>query len=133
MPGVDIEPLVINAILDDAGVISIAGDRVYRDLPPNPRPPLLLVSRVGGLTDFLGHLDGAILQFEAWAKDRDTAGDLARAALSAALAMHGSFTEGVVSGARPFTGLGYLPDPPTSTPRYLFRLELYAHPIPASA
>lgn len=133
MPGVDIEPLVVNAMLDDAGVASLVSDRVYTALPPAARYPLLIVSRVGGLTDFLGHLDGAILQFEAWAKDRDTAGDLARAALNAALAMQGSFTEGVVSGARPFTGLGYLPDPPTSTPRYLFRLELYAHPIPASA
>lgn len=132
MPGVDIEPLVINAMLDDAAIIAIVGDRVYRDLPPNPRPPLLLVSRVGGLTDFLGHLDGAILQFEAWARDRDTAHDLAAAVLSAALALRGTYTEGVVTGAFPFTGLGYLPDPPTSTPRYIFRLQLYCHPLPVS-
>lgn len=133
MSGVDVEALAINALLDDAGVIALVSDRVYGDLPANPRFPALLVTRIGGPTDFIGHLDGALLQVEAWAKDRGTARDLAAAALAALLALRGTFDEGVVTGASPFTGIGYLPDPPSSTPRYLFRLQLFCHPIPAHA
>jgi len=133
MPGVDIEALTVNALLADPGVAALVSDRVYTDLPANPRFPLATITRIGGVTDSIYHLDAATVQVEGWAKDRGTALDLAAAALSALMHLQGTFAEGVVSGARPFTGIGYLPDPTSSTPRYLFRLTIFAHPIPASA
>ncbi len=129
---VDVEALVVNALLDDAGVAALVSDRVYTDLPAQPRWPLVVVTRIGGLTDPLGHIDSALVQVEGWAKDRETAFDVTADALSALLAIRGVFTEGVVTGAAPFTGIGYLPDAPSTTPRYVFRLTLYAHPNPAT-
>ncbi len=133
MSGVDVEALVVNALLDDAGIAALVSDRVYTDLPAQPRWPLATVTRIGGPTDFLGHIDSALVQVEGWAKDRGTALDITNAALTALLALRGSFDEGVVTGASPFTGVGYLPDPPSSTPRYVFRIQLFCHPTPVSA
>lgn len=132
MPGVDVEALTVNALLDDAGVSALVSNRVYTDLPAGPRFPLALVTRIGGVTDSVYHLDAATVQVEGWAKERTDALDLTAAALSALMHLEGNYDEGVVSGARPFTGIGYLPDSASSTPRYIFRLTIFCHPTPAS-
>ena len=131
MPGVDVEELVTNVLLDDAGIIALAGTRIYTDLPPSPQFPLGIVRRVGGTTDFLGHLDSSRIQFEAWARDKGSARDLAAEMLATALAMSGTFDEGIVTNASPLIGLTYIPDQPTGIPRYVFDLTVAVHPIPA--
>lgn len=130
--GVDVEALVANAIRDEAGVAALVSDRIYvGNIPEKPTYPFGRLFRLGGPTDFLGHLDHARVQFEAFARDRVTALDLAREMLGAALPLVGSFDEGVVTGVAPFIGITYLPDPPTGYPRYIFDLVIHCHPIPA--
>lgn len=135
MPGVDVETLAVNRLLADPGVAALVADRVFDEYKAGLRFPLLLAFRVGGPVDFLNHLDPAVLQVESWAKSKAEALALAQEALAALLAATGSFDEGVIAGASVIAGLAWLPivARESRTARYVFRIQIRAHPIPVSA
>lgn len=88
---------------------------------PNPfTPPVVAVRRAGGLSDAIV-IDRPRVDVQVWHTSDENAQDLAQLCRSLLLAMTG---DGGVIRARDFLGPTPIPDPDTSTPRYLFTVEL---------
>lgn len=128
--GVDVESIITAALRANDGVAALVSDRVWTDIPEKPVYPFARIIRIGGSIDYIGHLDAARIQFEAFARDRVTALDLAREMLGAMLPFRSATADGVVTGTAPLIGITYIPDSPTGYPRYLFDLQVFAHPSP---
>lgn len=88
---------------------------------PNPfTTPFIAVRRAGGVGDAIV-LDRPRVDVQVWHDDDGQAHDLAALCRALLLSMTGS---GGVIRARDFTGPTPIPDPETSSARYLFTVEL---------
>lgn len=88
---------------------------------PTPfTPPFIAVRRAGGVSDAIV-LDHPRVDVQVWHATDQDAQDLAQLARALLLAMPG--TGGVIR-ARDFSGPTPIPDPETTSPRYLFTVEL---------
>lgn len=128
----DAEALVVNYLLSVSEVEAVVDDRIGTELPDEVFYPYLVVSRVPSLQAVRRHLDAAEIQVDAWAETKAEANDLARTAHAALLDMSGTLDDGlgggVVTGVDETVGIGWLPDPSTDRPRYLFQMTVYMHP-----
>ncbi len=109
------------------GYLNGHGFAASTDLPTAPTYPLLTVNRIGGIpVDRV--LDVARLQVDAWGASRASAGDYARSARAALLAMPDSVPR--VTAVLDDLGLSWQPDtvvtPPR--PRFLFGVAVYLRP-----
>ena len=125
----DAELVVITYLKSVAEVAAIVGTKVTADI--QPELPRLRVVRVGGTLAVPRRLDGARLQFEAWASTKQAARHLAATAHAAMWEANNATNNGaVITGVEDSLGLGWLPDPVTSAPRYIWGQVVYIHPIP---
>lgn len=124
----DVEALVTGWLRAHPDIAALVGARVVTELPAQPTWPTLRILRVGGIADYPGWLDPASIQVEAWAATKESANDLARAALAALSDLPGTHAEGVVTHVTQNLGLTWAPDEATDQPRYLFGVAVYTHP-----
>jgi hypothetical protein len=126
---VDAELLTVNYLRARTEISALVSTRVTTELPPAPTFPALVVSRIGGISDYPGWIDVGRLQFDAWGTTKATASALARTALAALREMPGSHALGVVTRVAQDLGLTWAPDETTDQPRYLFGCVVHLHPL----
>ena len=127
------EKIVVQHLLADEALTEIIGEnRVSTTLPEQAPLPRIRVTLAGGTIAVRGWLYSHRIGIEAWADDKDTAWN----ALSAAIAsletgLDAALVEGgVVSAIDQETGIAWIPDPETQTPRYLTTVRVTVHPEP---
>lgn len=129
---VDVEKLVIAYLLTIDELDDLVDDRIgSRKDKPYPR---VTVTRVGGGPGPMpAHLDPARIQLEAWSETKVEANQVARTAQAAMYAMvNVAHEDGVVTDVECTLGPSWVPDPLTSTPRYVLDFIVRVHPIPVS-
>lgn len=133
---VDIEALVHDYLVAQADVGALVADRIYTRIPEAAKWPLIRLTRIGGLPRTLEPLwlDAPVLQVDAWGPLEDDGkvkaqdlGATARAALDAMSDVDHAL--GVVTGVETIADLQWAPDPETDRPRYLFRVQVFVHPL----
>lgn len=128
LTGPDIESAVIAWLKDGA----IAGGRVYSKIPTDPAFPLVTVARIGGIPSVREHLDRANIQVDVWGGTKSEALDLAQQAREMLLEMEGQVSTDAamiwISAVEDSLGLTYQPDEETGRERYLFAVNVHAHP-----
>ncbi len=97
---------------------------------PNPRPTqFVLARRVGGALQ-TPVTDAATITFECWAATDAAAHDLAQACLALIRAMAGTTQSGTpVYRVGEFAGPTDLPDPLSSTPRFVFTVAVHVRGV----
>ena len=100
--------------------------------PSDPKYPLVVLQRIGGIPVRRGWLDRARLQVEAWGAEKGDRYKIRRLAAICRAAldeMPASPHElGVVTAVEDDLGLTPSPDPKTGRPRFLFGVRVYVHP-----
>jgi hypothetical protein len=115
----DAEALVVQHL---TGVLT--GVLVTTDVPENKPDTFLTVQRIGGIQQNRV-MDGPLLVFQAWANTKADAYDLAKLARAYVFAMPGNSYSGTwVYKVSEVGGVGYLPDPDSSLPRYQFTVQM---------
>jgi hypothetical protein len=89
--------------------------------PTSFEPPVVAVRRAGGLSDSIV-IDHPRVDVQVWHTDDAKAHDLTQLCRALLFRMPGS---GGVIRVRDFLGPTPIPDPETSSPRYLFTVELH--------
>lgn len=129
---VDIERLVVQALLDGTLVVAIAGDAIETELEEGFTPPALQITRLPGIMvdDSTARLERALLQVQAWGTTKAQAFDLAAAAAIELKALtdvdHGDL--GVVTETIWQQTPWWNPDGEADTPRYTMTIAVFAHP-----
>lgn len=128
----DVEKICIDFLVGLAELDGHFNDRIHTELPAKPVYPLGLLSRIPGSAPVVRkHLDVARIQGEGWGNTKVEA-RLTAAMLQAALhELPGLRDLGTVTAVEDSLGLGWLPDPVTEKPRYVFEVLVYAHPNPS--
>lgn len=130
----DVERIVSTALRASADIITLAGDRVYTELPKRADDrsfPLVRLGRIGGgPTGTPTHLDAALLQLDVWGGSKYQARELAATIVKVLDELDGySAHGGYITGTSPGT-LRYVPDEtftPTK-PRYVVDVLVYSRP-----
>lgn len=116
------------------------GGGVFSSVPKDPDYPLITVQRVGGTPVERHWVDRATIQIDVWGENKGQARDLAD---QARVALHnmegvtyarefGNVDDAFVNGVEDTLGLTWSPDPPTGRDRYIFGVDIYGHPMPAT-
>lgn len=128
---VDAETVAITALAAGAAGTA-AGGKVLGRLPRgfSAGDVAIRVVRIGGVpVDWVGHLDRARLQVDAYDGSDEDAHALAALALVDLLQLRGqTVAGGVVTEVRQDGALRNFPDPDYDAPRYTFGVVLYTHP-----
>lgn len=129
----DLEALAIQYLLAETEVTDLFGQRVAGR--KEGTLPAARISRVGGGTVVDRHLDAGLIQIEVWDDDELgawTGCELLRAHLldPAFRGLHAG--RGVVTAVEDVAGPQEAYDDSIETPRYLARVRILAHPIPAA-
>lgn len=121
--------VVVTYLKNQADVVAIVGTKVTTKI--EAALPRLRVVRIGGILAVPRRLDGAHIQFDAWAATEADARGLAATAHAAMWEASNVTNNGaVISGVEDTGGLQWLPDPTTNVPRYVFSQRVYIHPTP---
>lgn len=125
----DVEQLVVDYLLVVDDVTDLVGDNIGPGLPASPTWPWLTLTRVGGVPSLPGWLDNPRVEISAWGATKEQARDVAAAAEAAMVAITGTHTLGVVTGAfETGDGLRWNPEEATNRARYQFDVDLYVYP-----
>lgn len=137
---IDVEPVVVAALVADSDLAALVGDKVSTLLPAAFIPEARArVWRSGGTPadESPEVIDRPVLQVEGYGETRGEAEAVVRATIRAMLAMAGkvfqvedSTLRASVSEARRISGPQWSPDPPTAAPRYLASVVLYVRALP---
>lgn len=129
-----VEQLVIDYLLAVDEVTDLVGENIGTQLPGDKRLPFVRIERVGGSEVVREHLDAPRIQVSAYAATQPTAWQVAATVRGALLVADQATHElGVVTGVVGVLGPIWIPDPPTSRPRYLLDVLVYVHPHPVAA
>lgn len=133
MNPVDIELLVATYLRELDDITAIVDGRVWDDgLPANATIPCIVVTRLGGLGEYPGHLDRPRVQIDSYGNTKTVAKTLSATARAAMWLIPGSYDGAVVTACDESSGEIYLPvgSPGVpATPRYIFAVTLVAHPV----
>jgi hypothetical protein len=111
----DIEAIVLNYLRPLLGVTCVTN-------VPNPRPTSFLVAVAVPSAGIINKgLFESLVSFEAWNVDRVAAGALAREAIAR--------LETAPSFYADCGGAGWLPDPDSGTPRYVFTATIFTRTV----
>lgn len=127
------EQIVVQHLANDPEIIELIGENaVSTELPPGATLPRIRVTLAGGTVPVRGWLYQNRLGIEAWAETKQEAWDTIVAAVaSLETGLDAALVEGgVVSAAEQETGIAWIPDPETQTPRYLTTVRVTVHPEP---
>lgn len=130
---VDIERIVVQHLLADTNLTGVIGEnRVATELPADAPLPRVRVTLNGGGVAVRGWLYRYQVTVEGWADDKRTAWEaLVEALASLESGLDAALVDGgVITAVDQDSGVAWVPDPETGTPRYLATVSITAHPEP---
>lgn len=128
---VDIERIVVQHLLADPDLTDVIGEnRVSTELPPNAELPRVRITLNGGTIPARGWLYRYRITVEGWGDDKRSAWEaLVEALASLEGGLDGALVDGgVITAVDQDSGVAWVPDPETDTPRYLATVQITAHP-----